>query len=87
MKKQKHPATAFLWLLLIPVQLVIDTVIISAGAYADVSMADPDALGHPAPAVSILAFLVAIVFTIIVIIVAVILVIVRFAALKKRRRG
>ena len=84
MKKSKHPITALLWLLLIPAQLVIDAIIISLAAYGDVSMADPNALGHPAPALSILATLAAVVLTIIVFIISIILVIVRYSILNKR---
>ena len=84
MKKSKHPVFALLWLLLIPAQLVIDTIIISLAAYGDVSMADSHALGHPAPALSILASLAAVVITIIVFIISIILTIVRYSILNKR---
>ena len=86
MKKSKHPIFALLWLLLIPAQLVIDTIIISLAAYGDVSMADPDGGGHPAPALSILASLAAVILTIIVFIISIILVIVRYTILNKRYR-
>ncbi len=84
MQRPKYPILAFLWLLLIPVQLVIDTILMSAAAYGDVSLADPDAPGHPAPALSILASLAVVVLTVIVIIASIILVIVRFVILNKR---
>ena len=84
MKRPKNPILAFLWLLLIPAQLIIDTILISLAAYGDVSMANPNALGHPAPALSILASLAAVVLTVIAIIISIILVIVRFAILNKR---
>lgn len=84
MKRSKNPILAFLWLLLIPAQLIMDTILISLAAYGDVSMANPNALGHPAPAFSILASLAAVVLTVIVIIFSIILVIVRFAILNKR---
>ncbi|MCR5775399.1 MAG: hypothetical protein K6G42_09985 [Lachnospiraceae bacterium] len=82
--RQKKPAAAFLWLLLIPAQLIIDILLISGAAYGDVAMADPTANGHPAPALSILAFLAAVLFTVIVIIVSLILTIVRYNSLKKK---
>ena len=55
MKKPKHPAFALLWLIMIPVQIILDVVMISLGALADTSMANPEALGHPAPAVTLIA--------------------------------
>lgn len=84
MKRPKYPILAFLWLLLIPAQLIIDTILVSVAAYGDVSMADPNAYGHPAPALTILASLAAVVLTIIVIIISIVLVIVRFIILNKR---
>ena len=84
MKRPRHPIFALLWLLLIPAQLVIDAILISLAAYGDVSLADPDALGHPAPALSILASLAAVLFTGIVFIISITLVIVRYSILNKR---
>ena len=84
MKRPKYPILAFLWLLLIPAQLIIDTILVSVAAYGDVSMADPNAYGHPAPALTILASLAAVVLTIIVFIISIVLVLVRFIILNKR---
>ncbi|MBO4374280.1 MAG: hypothetical protein J5829_04150 [Lachnospiraceae bacterium] len=84
MKKKKNPAAAFLWLLLIPLQLILDCVLFILGAYADVSLADHTAQGHPAPALSILAAVAGVVITLIVIVVAIIITAVRFSILKKR---
>ena len=85
-KKPKHPGYAFLWLLLIPAQLVIDAVLVFAAAYGDVAMADPTAHGHPAPALVILASVVAVILTIAVVVISLILVAARFIILNKRYR-
>ena len=84
MKKPKHPALALLWLIAIPVQIVLDFVLITLGALADTSMANPEALGHPAPGVVLLATAVAVIFTIVVPIVSVTITIIRFVILNKR---
>lgn len=84
MNKPRNPKMAFLWLLLIPLQLVIDVLLISLAAYVDVSIADRSALGHPAPAFSIFAMLIAVSFTVVVFVVSIILVIVRYSVLKKK---
>ena len=76
-----------MWLLLIPAQIVINIILISLAAYGDTAMANPEALGHPAPALSILAFIMAVIITAAVIILSIILVTVRFSILKKRRKG
>ena len=84
MKRPKYPILALLWLLLIPAQLIIDFILVSIAAYGDVSMADPNAYGHPAPAITIFASLTAVAFTIIVVIISIVLVIVRYIILNKR---
>ena len=84
MKKPKHPAFALLWLIMIPVQIILDVVMISLGAFADTSMANPEALGHPAPAVTLIAGVVAVIFTIIILLLSITLSVVRFVILKKR---
>ena len=83
-KKPKHPAFALLWLLMIPVQIVLDVAMISLGAFADTSMANPEALGHPAPAVTLVAGILAVIFTIVVFLLSITLTIVRSVILKKR---
>ena len=83
-KKPKHPAFALLWLLMIPVQIVLDVVMISLGALADTSMANPEALGHPAPAVTLVSGIAAVIFTIVVFLLSITLTIVRAVILKKR---
>ena len=84
MKKPKHPAFALLWLIMIPVQIILDVVMISLGALADTSMANPEALGHPAPAVTLIAGIVAVIFTIFILLLSITLTIIRFVILKKR---
>lgn len=70
--------------MLIPLQLLIDKGLILMAANADLKIADSSAQGHPAPALSILAMLVAAIFTIIVIVASFILVGVRYAILSDR---
>ena len=79
----KNPARAFLWLLLIPLQLIIDFVLLTFGSWLDVRMANPEFPGHPAPGFVLLAMLVAAVFTLIVPLFAVIMTFVRYRRLKK----
>ncbi len=84
MKEPKRPATALLWLLLIPAQLIVDIVLITLGAYADTAVADTsNNIGHPAPGLVLLALAVAAVFTVIVPVFSIIITIVRFAVLNK----
>ena len=84
MKKPKHPAFALLWLIMIPVQIILDVVMISLGALADTSMANPEALGHPAPAVTLIAGILVVIFTIFILLLSITLTIIRFVILKKR---
>ncbi|MBO4901792.1 MAG: hypothetical protein J5518_03250 [Lachnospiraceae bacterium] len=87
MKKPKHPAVALFWLILIPAQIILDVVMITLGAYADTAIANPEAHGHPAPAVVLLATFIAVVFTVIVPLFSVIITIVRYNILKKRYKN
>ncbi len=84
MKKPKHPAFALLWLIAIPVQIILDFVLVTLGAMADTSMANPEAYGHPAPGVMLLATAVAVLFPIILQTVSVKITIIRFVILNKR---
>ncbi|MCR5269366.1 MAG: hypothetical protein K6E16_12730 [Lachnospiraceae bacterium] len=86
MKKPKHPAFALLWLLGIPVQIVIDILLFTLGAMADTAIANPgaDQLGHPAPAFTIIALIIVVIFTIIIPLASIIVTIVRFAVLNKK---
>ncbi len=86
-KKAKHPALALLWLIMIPFQIVMDFVLVTLGAWADTSMANTSMPGHPAPAVVILATVVAVAFTILVPLTSVIITIVRFVILNKRYKA
>lgn len=69
-QKQKSP---FRHLIAIPIQIVIDIVILIAGVLIDVLIpADPNVLGHKAPAFTIFAFVLAVIITVIVVLIAVI---------------
>ena len=83
-KKPKHPALALLWLIMIPAQIAMDFILVTLGALADTSMADTSMPGHPAPALVILATVIAVGFTILVPLTSVIITIVRFTILNKR---
>lgn len=78
--KKKHRAAAFLWLLLIPLQIVIDIVLLVLGTRLDLAAADTAASGHPAPAFTLIFFFAAAIITIIVIIISVILTIRAYSA-------
>ena len=70
--KQKSPSR---WLILIPIQLVLDIIIFYICAYVDTTLPrklHPDAIGHPAPALTLFAVLILPIITIIVIIVSII---------------
>ncbi|MCR4999871.1 MAG: hypothetical protein K6A05_08550 [Lachnospiraceae bacterium] len=77
--KQHKPSEAFYILLVIPIQCVLDVVIFWGCAYLDtVVIPDPNALGHPAPATMILAFMLLPPITIIVCVVSVIITIILY---------
>ncbi len=82
--RKKSPARAFLWLLIIPAQLVIDMLLIALGAALDsriFSSAEPQ--GHGVPLFTAILPMLGIIMTVIVVIVSVILVIVRYNAIRK----
>ncbi len=71
---KKSRAGAFLWLLLIPAQLVLDAGLLCLGAWADTALAQTGTQpGHPAPGLVLLAALAAAVLTLAAAIAAVIL--------------
>ena len=84
MKKPKHPAFALLWLIMIPVQIILDVVLVFLGALGDMSIANPEAYGHPAPGLVIVAVILAAIFTIIIPVISVVITIVRYSVLNKR---
>jgi hypothetical protein len=72
MEKRKSP---WRWLLLIPGKIILDIIVFCAAVAIDTHVVpDPNALGHPAPAFTLIAFFVLPVLTVIVIIVSIILV-------------
>ena len=78
-RKERSP---FRTLLLIPLQLVLDVVLVLIGAYLDTRIVNPEAVGHPAPALVLLFTVIAVVMTVAVSLYAV----VRTVALCIRRR-
>ncbi len=73
----------WLWLLLIPGKIVLDIIVFCAAAALDTYIVpDPNAMGHPAPVFTLIAFLVLPILTVIVIILSIILV-----AVSKSRRN
>ncbi len=85
MKKPKHPAFSLLWLVMIPVQLLLDAGMITLGTLADTAIANPEALGHPAPAFTLIAGFLALIFIVVIFLLSVTLTIIRFVVLKKKR--
>ena len=82
--RKKSPARAFLWLLMIPAQLVLDMLLIAAGAGIDSRIFGSDeAVGHGMPIFTVLMPILAIVLTVIVVILSIVLTIVRYSKLKK----
>ena len=81
----KNPARAFLWLLLIPLQFVLDLLLLFCGSMLDMRMANPEAYGHPAPGFVLLALAAAALFSIIVPVFAIIMTVIRYRRLKKAR--
>lgn len=70
--KTIHPAR---WLLLIPLQLILDVVIITLCAYLDSNLfADAaQAQGHPAPAFTMIGFILVFVLSVAAVLVAIIM--------------
>ena len=80
-KKSEHPLRK---LLLIPAQLVLDVLVLSWAASADIhQIPAEDALGHPFPVLTLLAIAVMGVATLVVIVLSIIL---TAAGLRKKRR-
>ena len=81
-KKKPSPV---LWLLLIPAQLVLDVILFWLAVFVDTAiLPDPNALGHPAPALTLISVIVLPVITIIVGIIAIILMAIGLAIQSKR---
>ena len=70
---------AFLWLLIIPAQLVMDVILIALGAYIDSRIFDnPGVQGHGMPVFTVIMPIIALLFTIIAVIVSIVLVIISY---------
>ncbi len=80
--RKERPGRAFLWLLLIPAQAVIDILLIALGTHLDTSVADSSQPGHPAPAFTLVFFIAAALISVVVVIVSVILTAKRYRRLK-----
>ena len=83
-EKKKHPLC---WLLLIPGQLLLDGLLLFGAVQLDVMMQapTPETIGHPMPAITLLAFFLLAVITLLVVIVSLIMT-VRGVLKEKRRR-
>ena len=84
--KKKSPGLAFLWLLLIPAQLIIDAILFFLGVSMDsiIFSGNGDVQGHGIPIFSVILPLIAIGITIFVIILSIVLVAVRYSRIKRR---
>ena len=70
-EKKKSP---WLWLLMIPLQIAMDIVLFNVAIAIDsYIIPNPNALGHPVPALTLMAFVTLPVITLVVIIIALIL--------------
>lgn len=82
--RRRSPARAFLWLLMIPAQLLIDVLLIVLGASIDGRIfSSAEHQGHGVPLFTTILPMLGIIMTVIVVIVSVILVIVRYNAIRK----
>lgn len=83
--QKKSPARAFLWFLIIPVQLVIDVALVALGPYIDSQIfSDTTAPGHAMPFFTVIMPFVALALTIIAVIVSVVMVVIRYSGIKKK---
>lgn len=82
----------FFWLLLIPIQLVLDVLLVCIGMIMDAKWAweahanNPNMYGHGVPALTFLFFAVAVFMTIVVIIAVVIIICVRLSYISKQEK-
>lgn len=86
-KKKKSPGRAFLWLLLIPGQFLLDILFMLVAVYADSKLfanPAPDAVGHPFPAITLLAFLALLFITAIIVLLSILLTITTYLHRKKQ---
>ncbi len=83
--RKKSPAKAFLWLLMIPAQLLIDVLLVVFGSSLDgmIFSGGPEDQGHGVPLFTAIMPIIGFIMTVVVIIAAVVLVIVRYSAIKK----
>ena len=83
--RKKSPARAFLWLLIIPAQLVIDMLLIALGAALDgMIFSGSGAQGHGMPVFTVIMPVAVILLTVIAVTVSVVLVIVKYSSYKKK---
>ena len=83
--KKKSPGLAFLWLLLIPAQLIIDVILFFLGVSMDsiIFSGNGNVTGHGIPIFSIIMPLIAIGITFFVIILSIVLTAVRYSRIKR----
>ena len=87
--KKKNPLRALLWLIIIPVQIFIGTLLVILGAYLDgevLFVHAPDTQGHGFPAFSLLLFILAAFATLVIVIASIVVTIVRLVILTNRNK-
>ena len=87
--QKKSPALALLWLLMIPGQFIISTLITTLGANLEASMyADrpDDAVGHPVPFLTVIFAGIAAFLVVMAVVVAIMLTIIRMIVISRRSK-
>lgn len=87
-KVKKSRKRVLLWLLLIPLQLVINKLLIEHGIAMDLKLASQSSYteGHPAPGVTIIFFMIAVVMTAFVVTAVIVIICVRLYYISKKER-
>jgi len=83
---KKSRKRVFLWLLLIPLQLVVDILLIARGIAIDVELASQSVHteGHPGPCITIVFLMIAIVMTAFVVTAVIVIICVRLYYISKK---
>lgn len=85
-KVKKGRKRVFLWLLLIPLQLVVDKLLIETGIAMDLKRASQSVYteGHPAPGITIIFLMIAVVMTAFVVTAVIVIICVRLNHISKK---
>lgn len=83
---EKEERSPFRTLWLIPVQLLLDVILVFLGAYLDTRIVSPEATGHPAPALVLLFTGIAVAATVIITLYAVIRTVVLCIRRRKKKQ-